>query len=268
LRDGLQSPGISLSLEERVEVAGQLARLSVDAIEVGFPALGAGEFEAVQAVARRVQGPVVKALARALVSDVETAWSAVRDAEHPRVTIYIPTSDVQIRHRLGTSREDVIERTMNAICHARSLTEEIEFSPMDATRTEPMFLAEVVTVAIEAGAAIVSVPDTMGATTPDEFRALLEGLRQMAPRIGEVTLGVHCHNGRGLAVENSLAGVMAGARSVEGTINGIGDRTGNASLEELVTLIHARSESLGVHTGINMGELEPTSRLASRLTGR
>jgi 2-isopropylmalate synthase len=268
LRDGVQSPGIALTTEQKLEIARQLALLRVDAIEAGFPVTSPGELDAVQRIARTVQGPVIKALARARASDVDVAWEAVRDAARPCITIYIPTSDVQIEHVLGSSREDVLARTRAVVAHARSLVDDVEFSPMDATRTELEYLAQVVSVAIEEGATIVSVPDTVGYTMPHEFAALLSGLAKLVPQLAtNVLLGVHCHDDLGLAVANSLAGVMAGARSVEGTINGLGARAGNAPLEELVMLLRTRGEALGLESRVDTRQIAATSRLVSRLTG-
>jgi 2-isopropylmalate synthase len=267
LRDGGQSPGIALDVEEKLEIAHQLARLGVDAIEAGFPVTRPGDFEAVQRIAREVEGPVIKALARARTRDIDIAWEAVRDAARPRITIYVPTSDLQIEHVLGSSREDVLAITGAAIAHARSLVDDVEFSPMDATRTELEFLAQVVAVAIDEGSTVVSVPDTVGYTMPHEFGEFLSGLADLVPRLASVLLGVHCHNDLGLAVANSLAGVMAGARTVECTINGLGERAGNASLEEFVMLLHTRGEALGLYTDVNTREIVAASRLVSRLTG-
>jgi len=267
LRDGVHSPGVALDTEQRLQIAHRLARLGVDAIEAGFPASGPADLEAVGRIAREVRGPMIKALARARAGDVELAWQAVRDARRPAITIFVPTSDIQIEHVLGSSREDVLERTAAAIAKARSLVEEVEFSPMDATRADAGFLADVVATAIDQGASIVSVPDTVGYATPDEFGDLLRRLREAVPTLGGVVLGVHCHNDLGLAVANSLAGVLAGARSVECTVNGLGARAGNTSLEEFVMLLDTRGETLGARTGVNTAEILATSRLVSELTG-
>jgi 2-isopropylmalate synthase len=267
LRDGGQSPGIALDVAEKLEIAHQLARLGVDAIEAGFPVTGPSDFEAVQRIAREVEGPIIKGLARARAHDIELAWEAVRDAARPRIAVYVPTSDLQIEHVLGTSREDVVARTRTAVAYARSLLDDVEFSPMDATRAELEFLAEVVAVAIDEGATVVSVPDTVGYAMPHEFAELLIALADGVPQLASVVLGVHCHNDLGLAVANSLAGVMAGARSVECTINGLGERAGNASLEEFVMVLHTRGQALGLHTDVNAREIVATSRLVSLLTG-
>ena len=268
LRDGEQSPGISLNTAEKLEIAQQLARLGVDIIEAGFPITSPGDFEAVEAIARQVEGPVIAGLARTHVADIDAAWGAVRDAERPRIHTFISTSDIHIEHQLQSTREDVKGQARAAVAHARSLCDDVEFSPMDATRAELEFTAEVVQIALEEGATTINIPDTVGYTMPHEFTAYLERLYALAPSLREVVLSVHCHDDLGLAVANSFAGVLAGARQVECAINGIGERAGNASLEELVMLLHTRQASLGgLHTGAQTAEISRTSRLVSRLTG-
>ncbi|HEX8085049.1 MAG TPA: 2-isopropylmalate synthase [Solirubrobacteraceae bacterium] len=267
LRDGEQSPGISLNATEKLEIAHQLARLGVDVIEAGFPITSPGDFEAVQAIAREVEGPVIAGLARAHAADVELAWGAVRDAARPRIHTFISTSDIHIEHQLQSTREDVKGSARAAVAHARSLCEDVEFSPMDATRADPEFTAEVVQIAIDEGATTINVPDTVGYTMPDEFRAYLGRLYELVPALRDVVLSVHCHDDLGLAVANSFAGIQAGARQVECAVNGIGERAGNASLEELIMLLHTRRDAVGFHTGANTQEIARTSRLISRLTG-
>ncbi|CAB4918065.1 unannotated protein [freshwater metagenome] len=267
LRDGLQSPGVAVDGQGRLAIARRLALLGVDAIEAGFPVVGEAEAEAVRLVAREVDGPVIKGLARAHPRDVDAAWDAVRDAARPRITVYAPVSDVQIAHVLRGTREDALGRIRAAVAHAHTLAGDVEFSPMDATRADPAFLAETVAVAIAEGAAIVSVPDTVGYTVPHEFAALLTRLQADVTQLAQVTLAVHCHNDLGLAVANSLAGVLAGATAVEGTINGLGARAGNAALEELVMLIDTRGAHLGLETAIAPEHLTAASRLVSELTG-
>ncbi len=268
LRDGEQSPGISLNTAEKLEIAQQLARLGVDVIEAGFPVTSPGDFEAVETIARQVEGPVIAGLARTHVADIDAAWSAVRDAERPRIHTFISTSDIHIEHQLQSTREDVKGQARAAVAHARSCCEDVEFSPMDATRAEPEFTAEVVQIALEEGATTINIPDTVGYTMPHEFTAYLERLYALAPGLRDVVLSVHCHDDLGLAVANSFAGVLAGARQVECAINGIGERAGNASLEEIVMLLHTRQASLsGLHTGAQTAEISRTSRLVSRLTG-
>jgi 2-isopropylmalate synthase len=267
LRDGEQSPGISLNTAEKLEIAHQLSRLGVDVIEAGFPAASPGDFEAVQAIAREVRGPVIAGLARAHAADIERAAAAVRDAERPRVHTFISTSDIHIEHQLQSTRDDVKGSARAAVAHARSLVEDVEFSPMDATRADVEFTAEVVTIAIEEGATTINIPDTVGYAMPEEYARYLGRLYELVPKLRDVVLSVHCHDDLGLAVANSFAGVMAGARQVECAINGIGERAGNASLEEIVMLLHTREADIGLRTGINTREIARTSRLVSRLTG-
>jgi 2-isopropylmalate synthase len=267
LRDGEQSPGISLNTAEKLEIAHQLARLGVDVIEAGFPITSPGDFEAVQAISREVEGPIITGLARAHSADVESAWGAVRDAARPRIHTFISTSDIHIEHQLQSTREDVAGSARAAVAHARSLCDDVEFSPMDATRADLEFTAEVVAIAIEEGATTINIPDTVGYTMPDEFRAYLGRLYELVPGLHDVTLSVHCHDDLGLAVANSFAGIQAGARQVECAVNGIGERAGNASLEELIMLLHTRREQVGFWTGAVTTEIARTSRLVSRMTG-
>ena len=267
LRDGEQSPGISLNAAEKLEIAQQLARLGVDVIEAGFPIASPGDFDAVQTIARQVDGPVICGLARAQAPDIERCWEAVRDAARPRIHTFISTSDINIEHQMRNTRADVKDGARAAVAHARSLCEDVEFSPMDATRADVVFTAEVVQIAIDEGATTINIPDTVGYTTPDEFKAFLAGLYQHAPGLKDVVLSVHCHDDLGLAVANSLAGVQAGARQIECAVNGIGERAGNASLDELIMLLETRKDALGYTTGAVTKEIARTSRLVSRLTG-
>src|SRR3954453_3297219 len=242
LRDGEQSPGISLNTQEKLEIAHQLARLQVDIIEAGFPIASPGDFEAVQAIAREVHGPVICGLARTGFQDIDAAWNAVKDAARPRIHTFISTSDIHIEHQLQTTREDVKGQARAAVAHARQYCEDVEFSPMDATRAELEFTAEVCAIALEEGATTINIPDTVGYTVPTEYPAYLEGLYALVPGLRDVVVSVHCHDDLGLAVANSFAGVLAGARQVECAINGIGERADNASLEEIVMLLHTRGE--------------------------
>jgi 2-isopropylmalate synthase len=267
LRDGEQSPGISLNAAEKLEIAQQLARLGVDVIEAGFPIASPGDFRAVQAIAREVHGPVITGLARAHAADVERAAEAVKDAERPRVHTFISTSDIHIEHQLQSTRADVLGQARAAVAHARSLVEDVEFSPMDATRADAEFTAEVVQAAIDEGATTINIPDTVGYTTPAEYAGFLGRLYALVPALSGVVLSVHCHDDLGLAVANSLAGLQAGARQVECSINGIGERAGNASLEEVVMLLRTREADIGLSTQINTREIARASRLVSRLTG-
>src|SRR5829696_380290 len=267
LRDGEQSPCISLNTTEKLEIAHQLAWLGVDVIEAGFPITSPGDFDAVQAIAREVEGPVIAGLARAHATDVESAWGAVRDATRPRIHTFISTSDIHIEHQLQSTREDVKGAARAAVAHARSLVDDVEFSPMDATRADVEFTAEVLQIALDEGATTINVPDTVGYSTPDEYAAFLTRLYALVPDLRGAVLSVHCHDDLGLAVANSLAGVRAGARQVECAINGIGERAGNASLEEIVMLLHTRAAHLGFSTGVQTREIARTSRMVSRLTG-
>jgi 2-isopropylmalate synthase len=267
LRDGEQSPGISLNTQEKLEIAQQLARLGVDVIEAGFPITSPGDFEAVQAISRTVEGPVIAGLARTHVADIDAAWNAVKDATRPRIHTFISTSDIHIRHQLQTTREDVKGQARAAVAHAKQYVDDVEFSPMDATRAEPEFTAEVCQIAIDEGATTINIADTVGYTMPHEYTAFLERLYELIPDLRNVVLSVHCHDDLGLAVANSFAGVLAGARQVECAINGIGERAGNASLEEIVMLLHTRHAHVGLSTGAVTQEIARTSRLVSRLTG-
>jgi 2-isopropylmalate synthase len=267
LRDGEQSPGISLNTQEKLEIAQQLARLGVDVIEAGFPITSPGDFEAVQAISRSVEGPVICALARTAAGDIDRAWEAVRDAERPRIHTFIATSDLHIKHKLQTTREDVLGQARAAVAHARQYTDDVEFSPEDGFRSDYDFTAEVIAAAIEEGATTINVPDTVGYATPEEYAAMFTRLYELVPALRDVVVSVHCHDDLGLAVANSLAGLQAGARQVECAVNGIGERAGNASLEEIVMVIRTRERYLGLTTGIETTEIARTSRLVSRLTG-
>jgi 2-isopropylmalate synthase len=270
LRDGEQSPGISLNTTEKLEIAQQLARLGVDVIEAGFPITSPGDFEAVQAIAREVvepAPPIIAGLARTHVADIDAAYEAVRDAERPRIHTFISTSDIHIVHQLQSTREDVKGQARAAVSHAKQYLEDVEFSPMDATRSEVQFTAEVIQIAIDEGATTINIPDTVGYAMPHEFEAFLGQLYTLVPALHDVVLSVHCHDDLGMAVANSFAGVRAGARQVECAINGIGERAGNASLEEIVMLLRTRRADIGLDTRVNTPELARTSRLVSRLTG-
>ncbi|QEC49180.1 2-isopropylmalate synthase [Baekduia soli] len=267
LRDGEQSPGISLNTTEKLEIAQQLARLGVDVIEAGFPIASPGDFEAVQAIARDVDGPVICALARANAADIDRAWEAIRDSERPRIHTFLSTSDIHIEHQLMSTREDVKGLARASVAQAKALCDDVEYSPMDATRSDFAFTAEVVQIAIDEGATTINIPDTVGYATPDEYADFLTQLYAMVPDLRGVVLSTHCHDDLGLAVANSLAGAGAGARQIECAVNGIGERAGNASLEEVIMLIRTRGDRLGLHTNAVTTEIARTSRLVSRLTG-
>jgi 2-isopropylmalate synthase len=267
LRDGEQSPGISLNTQEKVEIAQQLARLGVDAIEAGFPITSPGDFEAVEAIARSVEGPVICGLSRTHKADIDAAWNAIRDSARPRIHTFISTSDIHIEHQLQTDREDVKGQAKAAVVLAKSYCDDVEFSPMDATRADVEFTAEVCAIAVAEGATVINIPDTVGYTTPEEYTRYLRRLYELVPGLDDVVVSVHCHDDLGLAVANSFAGVLAGARQVECAVNGIGERAGNCSLEEIVMLLRTRRDEHGLDTVLDTRELARTSRMVSRLTG-
>jgi 2-isopropylmalate synthase len=267
LRDGEQSPGISLNRQEKLEIAHQLARLGADVIEAGFPITSPGDFEAVEAIAREVEGPVICGLARTSKQDIDAAWNAVKDSERPRIHTFIATSDIHIQRKLQTTREDVKGQVRAAVAQAREHTDDVEFSPEDGSRSDVEYMAEVIQIALDEGATTINVPDTVGYTMPAEYAAMFTELYRLVPGLRDVTVSVHCHDDLGIAVANSLAGLQAGCRQVECAINGIGERAGNASLEEIVMLLHTREPSLRLWTGIETTEIARTSRLVSRLTG-
>jgi 2-isopropylmalate synthase len=267
LRDGEQSPGISLNVQEKLEIANQLARLGVDIIEAGFPITSPGDSAAVAAIAKQVEGPVICGLARTSAQDIDAAWSAIKHSERPRIHTFIATSDIHIERKLRTTREDVLGQARAAVAHAKGYCDDVEFSPEDGSRSDVEFMAEVVKAAIEEGATTINIPDTVGYTMPHEYAEIFARLYELVPDLKDVVVSVHCHDDLGLAVANSFAGLTAGARQVECAINGIGERAGNASLEEIVMLLRTRRSSVGLDTGIETREIARTSRLVSRLTG-
>src|SRR5947209_9770689 len=267
LRDGEQSPGASMNLAEKLEMAHALKDLGVDVIEAGFPIASPGDFEAVQTIAREVHGPTICGLARCNEADIDRAAEAVRDAAKPRIHTFISTSDIHIQHQLRSTREAVLQKTRECVARARGHVEDVEFSPMDATRSEVGYLYEVLTAAIAAGATTLNIPDTVGYATPEEYGAMIAGILKNVPGADKVVISTHTHDDLGLAVANALAGVRAGARQVECTINGIGERAGNSSLEEVVMALRTRPDAYGLHTGINTKLLLPTSRKLANVTG-
>lgn len=267
LRDGEQSPGASMNVEEKLKMARQLEALGVDVIEAGFPISSDEDFEAVRTIARQIRGPVIAGLARAVPEDIERAWEALADARHPRIHTFIATSDIHLEYKLKKTREEVLDDARRAVRLAKSFTEDVEFSAEDATRTDLDYLCQVVQAVIEEGATTVNIPDTVGYTIPGEFTKIITTLRQRVPNIDRCRLSVHCHNDLGLAVANSLAAIQAGARQVECTINGIGERAGNASLEEIVMALHVRHDLLPFTTGVRTPEIYKTSQLLSNITG-
>jgi 2-isopropylmalate synthase len=267
LRDGEQSPGISISVEEKVEIAHQLARLKVDVIEAGFPITSEGDFESVSRIASEVKGPTIAGLARIHQQDIERAWEAVRWSQNPLIHTFVGTSDLHIEHQMRSNPEEILQSAGEAVRFAKSLCPNVEFSPMDATRTEIGYLTEVVAAAVEAGADVVNIPDTVGYTTPVEFSVFLQELQERVPGLKERVLSVHCHDDLGLAVANSLAGVQVGAGQVEVAVNGIGERAGNASFEEIVMALVTRADHYNAEVGVETRQLANTSRMISNITG-
>jgi 2-isopropylmalate synthase len=267
LRDGEQSPGASMDLAEKLEVARALADLGVDVIEAGFPVASPGDFEAVRAVAHQVQGPVICGLARCNREDIDRAAEALRDNPRRRLHVFLATSAIHREHKLRMTPDEIVRRAAEGVARAKEFGDDVEFSPEDASRTEPDFLAEVVERAVEAGATTVNIPDTVGYAVPEQYAALIAHLKKHVRGIGRVVLSVHCHNDLGLAVANSLAAVRAGARQVECTVNGLGERAGNCALEEVVMALKTREGYFGLTTGINTRRLYHTSRLVSHVTG-
>ncbi len=267
LRDGEQSPGCSMSLNEKDEVARQLERLNVDVIEAGFAAASKGDFEAIQAIARDIKNCTVAALARTKPADIETAWRALKDAAKPRIHTFIATSPVHMRHKLRMSSEEVLDLAEKAVKYARRLCPEVEFSAEDATRSDMEFLYKVYEKVIKAGATVINVPDTVGYATPEEFSRLITNIREHVPGSHKVEISVHCHNDLGMAVANSLAALQSGAGQVECTINGIGERAGNASLEEVVMTLHTRKDLFKLDCRVDTRQIFRTSKLVSSLTG-
>ena len=267
LRDGEQSPGCSMDLDEKLRMARQLEQLGVDIIEAGFPIASEGDFAAVKAVASACRNVTVAALCRTSEQDVARAAAALAGAAHPRIHTFVATSDIHLEHKLRKTRSEVIEMTRASVRMARNFAEEVEFSAEDATRSDVDYLCEIFSVAIDEGASIINVPDTVGYTLPNEFYGLVSTVRERVVGDKPVTISVHCHNDLGLAVANSLAAITAGARQIECTVNGIGERAGNASLEELVMAMHVRADRLAYESNVNTRELYPTSQLLSEIIG-
>jgi len=267
LRDGEQAAGGSLNIKEKLEIAKQLEKLGVDVIEAGFPISSPGDFEAVKLIAQEVRKPIICGLARANPKDIDRAWEAIKEAAHPLIHVFVSSSDIHLMHGMKKSREEILQLAGDMVARAKSYTDDIEFSPMDASRTEPAYLYQILEVAIGAGANTVNIPDTVGYAIPDEFGRLIEGIFQNVPNIGRAVVSVHCHDDLGLAVANSLEAVKRGVRQVECTINGIGERAGNASLEEIVMAIKTRSDFFNLTTSIDTRQIYRTSRLVSELTG-
>ncbi|HEX9848290.1 MAG TPA: 2-isopropylmalate synthase [Acidimicrobiia bacterium] len=268
LRDGEQAPGIALDPDQKLAIAHQLARLGVDVIEAGFPVSSPGDFEAVSRIAQEVEGPVIAALARAEAGDIDRAWTAVRHAERSRIHIFLATSPIHMEHKLRMTPEDVLTAVKTSVARAAEYTNSVEYSPEDATRSDPDFVMAVCNAAVEAGATTINIPDTVGYATPIDYAVLISrAVEEVKGHRDEVVISTHCHNDLGLAVANSLAAVSVGARQVEGAINGIGERAGNTSTEEVVMALSVRKDAFGVELGVTTEEILETSRLVSEKTG-
>jgi 2-isopropylmalate synthase len=268
LRDGEQSPGASLNINEKIEIARQLAVLGVDVIEAGFPISSPGDFEAVTRVASQIKGPIICGLARAIEKDIDAVYNAVKHAKRPRIHVFLATSKIHMKYKLKKAEDEILRLAVATVKYARNICADVEFSPEDASRTERDFLYKVVESVIDAGASTVNIPDTVGYTTPFEYGQVIKGIKENVPNIERAIISVHCHNDLGLGVANSLAAVLNGARQVECTINGLGERAGNASLEEIVMSIKTRNDIFkNIKTDINTKEIFKTSRLVSKLTG-
>jgi 2-isopropylmalate synthase len=267
LRDGEQSPGFGLDGEAKLLFAKQLELLGVDVIEAGFPISSPGDFEACRQIAQEVRGPMITALARAVRTDVEAVWGAIRDAERPQIHIVLSVSDIHIQRKLGLSRDEVIRRGVEAVAFARGLCSEVEYSPEDAGRADRDYLVETVEAMLDAGATAINIPDTTGYCLPQEFGDLIDYVISNVRHPERAIFSVHCHNDLGLATANTMAGILGGARRVECTINGIGERAGNTSLEEIVMLLRVRQPHLGLEHAVDTTQIVPTSRMLAELTG-
>ncbi|MQG07933.1 MAG: 2-isopropylmalate synthase [SAR202 cluster bacterium] len=267
LRDGEQSAGIGMTVEEKMEIAKQLEKLQVDIIEAGFAASSPGDFQAVENIAKEVRSSVICSLSRAHPNDVDQAWGAIKQAESPRIHVFLSSSEIQVLHQLRKNREEVMDMAVAMVTRAKSYCDDVEFSPMDATRTNPEYLYKMLEAVIKAGATTINIADTVGYAIPSNFAELITDIRNKIPGIEKTTLSVHCHNDLGLAVSNTLAAIQAGVRQVEGCINGLGERAGNASLEEIIMGLDTRKDLFNIDCNIDTTQLYPTSRLVSRITG-
>ncbi len=267
LRDGEQAAGASLNAQEKLEIARQLDKLGVDVIEAGFPASSPGDFEAVHLIVQEVKRPVICALSSASAEAVDKAWEAIKEADHPRVHIFLSASDIHLSYQLKKSREEILQLSKGMVARAKNYLDDVEFSPMDASRAEPAYIYQILEAVIDAGATTVNIPDTVGYAAPQEFGDLIQGILSNVPNISKAIVSVHCHNDLGLAVANSLEAIQKGARQVECTINGIGERAGNASLEEIVMALKTRQDFFNLATDIDTTRIYRTSRLVSELTG-
>lgn len=267
LRDGEQTPGVNLNKKEKLEIARQLQKLGVDVMEVGFPVTSAGDFEAVKLIAQNIKGPVITALARAVKGDIDTAWEAIKYSQKPRIHTFIATSEIHMKHKLNMTREEVLKRAVEMVAYAKGLCNDIEFSPEDATRTNVEFLYRIIEAVIDAGATVINIPDTVGYSTPGEFGELIAGIKKNVKNIDRAIISVHCHNDLGLAVANSLMAIENGAAQIECAVNGLGERAGNAALEEIVMGLKTRKDYFGAINQIITENISSTSLLVQRLTG-
>lgn len=268
LCDGEQSPGATMTTEEKIQVAEQLVRLNVDIIEAGFPAASPGDLMAVKEIARRTRGVAIAGLARANTGDIDAAWEGIREADRPVIHVFIATSDIHLKHKLKLNKEEALHQVKRMVAYARNLSPTVEFSAEDATRSEWDYLCRVYEAAIGAGATTINIPDSVGYTLPHEYETLFRYLRERVPGIDDVVMSAHCHNDLGMGTANTLAAIKAGARQVEVTVNGLGERAGNTAMEEVVMALRTRPDAFGnIRTGINTQEFLPTSQLVSQLTG-
>lgn len=268
LCDGEQSPGATMTTEEKIQVAEQLVRLNVDIIEAGFPAASPGDLMAVKEIARRTRGVAIAGLARANTGDIDAAWEGIREADRPVIHVFIATSDIHLKHKLKLNKEEALHQVKRMVAYARNLSPTVEFSAEDATRSEWDYLCRVCEAAIGAGATTINIPDTVGYTLPHEYETLFRYLRERVPGIDDVVMSAHCHNDLGMGTANTLAAIKAGARQVEVTVNGLGERAGNTAMEEVVMALRTRPDAFGnIRTRINTQEFLPTSQLVSQLTG-
>jgi len=267
LRDGEQAAGTSLSIQDKLEIAKQLEKLGIDVIEAGFPISSPGDFEAVQLIAKEIKGSTVCALAHANAEAIDRAWEAIKKAKRPCIHVFLSASDIHLLYQLKKTREEILETSCDMVARAKKYTDNVEFSPMDATRTEPAYIYRIAEAVIDAGATTLNIPDTVGYATPQEFGDLIEGIFKNVPNINKAVVSVHCHNDLGLAVANSLEAIRRGARQVECTVNGIGERAGNAAMEEIVMALKTRSDFFHLTTNVDTTQIYKASRLVSELTG-
>jgi len=267
LRDGEQAPGFSMGVNEKIKVARQLVKLNVDVIEAGFPISSEGDFLAVSEIAKNIKGPEIAGLARANEKDIDCAWEALKYSSNARIHTFIATSDIHMKYKLRMEPEEVLERAIKTVTFAKKYTNNIEFSAEDATRSDPEFLVKIFTEVVKAGARIINIPDTVGYTIPDEFAKLVAYIKERICKVKDVIISIHCHNDLGLAVANTIAAIKVGARQVECTINGIGERAGNAALEEVIMTLKTRKDIFNIETGILTTQIYPTSRMISNTTG-